>query len=116
VPAAWKTASNEAVKFDPRFADQEPDVLEPLTEGESEVAGLLHAPVPGRVRGDATQVHPAGTVLDEHQHVYALQQHGVHVQEINREDSGSLGTQELPPRRAGPARRRIDARSAQDLP
>jgi hypothetical protein len=39
-------------------------------------------------------------MLDEHQHVQPLQQHGVHVQEINREDSGSLGMQELPPRRA----------------
>ncbi len=91
-------------------------VLEPLTVGEGEVAGLLHCPVPGRVRGDAAQVHPAGTVLDEHQHIYALQQHGIHVQEIDREDPGSLGCQELPPRRAGPTRRRVDARSMQDLP
>ena len=53
------------------IADQEPDVLEPLTVGEGEVAGLLHCPVPGRVRGDAAQVHPAGTVLDEHQHICA---------------------------------------------
>jgi hypothetical protein len=36
-------------------------------------------------------MHPAGTVLDEHQNVYPLQQHGVHVQEIDREDPGSLG-------------------------
>ncbi len=49
---------------------------------------------------DAVQMHPARTVLDEHQHVYALQQHSVHVQEINREDPGGLGVQELPPRRA----------------
>jgi hypothetical protein len=41
---------------------------------------------------------------------------GLHVQEINREDPGGLSMQELPPRRAGPAWRRIDARSAQDLP
>src|SRR6266568_1285626 len=39
------------------IADQEPDVLEPLAEGESEVAGLLNCPVPGRVRGDAAQAH-----------------------------------------------------------
>src|SRR5262249_44890364 len=32
------------------IADQEPDVLEPLAEGESEVAGLLNCPVPVRVR------------------------------------------------------------------
>ena len=41
---------------------------------------------------------------------------GIHVQEIDREDPGSLGCQELPPRRAGPTRRRVDARSMQDLP
>ena len=75
-------------------------VLEPVAEGHSEVACLLRCPVPGPVRGDAAQMHPAGTVLDEHQHVNALQQHGVHVQEINREDPGSLGVQELPPCRA----------------
>jgi hypothetical protein len=91
-------------------------VLEPLAKGEGEVAGLLHCPVPGRVRGDAAQVHPAGTVLDEHQHVHALQQHGVHVQEIDREDPGGLGCQELPARRARPARRRVDARGMRDLP
>jgi hypothetical protein len=94
------------------IADQEPDVLEPLAEAESEVAGLLRCPVSGWVRGDAAQMHPAGTVLDEHQHVYAFQQHGVHVQEIDREDPGGLGCQELPPRRAGPARRRIDTQTA----
>ena len=98
------------------ITDQEPDVLDPLAEGESEVAGLLRGPVPGWVRGDAAQMHPAAAVLDEYQHVYALQQHGVHVQEIDRQDPGGLGCQELPPRRAGPARRRIDARSTQDLP
>ena len=32
------------------IADQEPDVLEPLAEGEGKVAGLLHCPVPGGVR------------------------------------------------------------------
>ena len=74
----------------------------------------VHSPV--GVRGDAAQVHPAGAVLDEHQHVHALQQHGVHVQEVDREDPGGLGVQELPPGRAGAARRRIDARSVQDLP
>jgi hypothetical protein len=45
-------------------------------------------------------MHPAGAVLDEHQHVQARQQHGVNVQTINREDPGRLGVQELPPRRA----------------
>ncbi|MGO8885854.1 MAG: hypothetical protein ACLPUO_00645 [Streptosporangiaceae bacterium] len=42
VPAAWKTASNEAVKFDPRSRSQELDVAEPLAEGEGQVTGLPH--------------------------------------------------------------------------
>jgi integrase len=33
------------------------------------------------VRGDTAQVHPAGAVLNEHQHIQALQQHRVSVQE-----------------------------------
>ena len=115
VPAAWKTASNEAVKFDPQSRIRNL-MSSNRSPRESEVAGLLRCPVPGRVRGDAAQMHPAGTVLDEHQNVYPLQQHGVHMQEIDREDPGSLGCQELPSRRAGPARRRTDARSTQDLP
>jgi hypothetical protein len=38
------------------------------------------------------------------------------VQEIDREDPGGLGMEELPPSRACAAGRRIDARAAQDLP
>jgi hypothetical protein len=38
------------------------------------------------------------------------------MQEVDREDPGSLGVQELPPGRARAARRWIDARSVQDLP
>src|SRR5258707_4077307 len=56
----------------------------------SKVAGLLHRPVPGGVRSDAAQMHPATTVLDEHQHVQALQQHGVHVQERSEEHTSEL--------------------------
>jgi hypothetical protein len=47
-------------------SDQELDVCEPLAEAEGQVAGLLHGPLAGGVRGDAAEVHPAGAVLDEH--------------------------------------------------
>ncbi len=116
VPAAWNTASNEAVKFDPRSRIRKLDVLEPLAEGEGEVAGLLGRPLAGGVGGDTSQMHPAGAVLDEHEDVQSLQQHGVHVEEVDGEDSGGLGVQELPPGRTRAAWRRIDARIAQDLP
>ena len=41
-------------------------------------------------------MHSAGAVLDEHQDVQSLQQHGVHVEEVDGEDPGRLGAQELP--------------------
>jgi hypothetical protein len=37
------------------------------------------------------------------------------VQEVDGEDTGGLSMQELPPRRARPARRRVDARGPQNL-
>src|SRR5205823_10355275 len=52
---------------------------------------------------DAAQVHPAGAVLDEHQHVQPFQQHRVCVQEIDGKNPGGLSCEELPP--VGPARR-----------
>ena len=97
-------------------ADQEPDALEPLVEVEGEVAGLLHRPLAGGMWRDATDVHPAGAVLNEHQDIKSLQQRGVHVQEIDGEDPGRLGMQELPPGWACPAWCRIDAASTQDFP
>ena len=55
-------------------------------------------------------------MLDEHQDIQSPQEHGVHVQEIDGDDPGSLGVQELPPARARAPRCRIDARGMQDLP
>jgi hypothetical protein len=97
-------------------ADQKLNVLEPLAEAEGKVACLLYGPLAGRVRSDPSDVHPAGAMFDEHQHVYALQQHGIHVQEIDRDDPGALSAQELPPARARAPRCWIDARGMQDLP
>jgi hypothetical protein len=88
-------------------ADQERDLAGPLAGTESEIPGLLHSPPAGRAGSDAAKVHPAGAVLDEHQHVQALAQHGVDVQETDREDPSGLGVQELPP---GAARGRHGAR------
>jgi hypothetical protein len=34
------------------------------------------------------------------QYVQSSQQHGIYVQEVDREDPGGLGVQELPPGRA----------------
>jgi hypothetical protein len=49
--------------------DEELDVLEPLVEGQGEVAGLLHRPLAGGVGGDSAKMHPAGAMLDEYQDI-----------------------------------------------
>jgi hypothetical protein len=97
-------------------ADEELNVLEALAEAEGEVAGLLHGPLVRRARGDPADVHPAGAVFDEHQDMQSLEEHGVHVQEIDCDDPGGLGVQELPPARARASRCRIDACRMQNLP
>ena len=97
-------------------ADQELDALELLVEAEGEVAGLLHGPLARRARGDPAEMDPAGAMFDEHQDIQSLQQHGVHVQEVDREDPGCLGVQELPPCRGRAAWGGIDACGVQDLP
>ena len=79
-------------------------------------SGLLHCPLAGGMFGDAAQMHPAAAVLDKHQHIQPSQQDGVCVQEVDGEDPGGLGCQELPPGRPRASRRRIDARGTQDLP
>ena len=55
-------------------------------------------------------------MFDEHQDMQPLEEHGVHVQEIDCDDPGGLGVQELPPARARAPRCRIDACKMQNLP
>jgi hypothetical protein len=88
VPVAWKTASKEEVKFDPRSRIRNRKLLEPFVETDGQVAGLLHGPLAGRVGGDAAKMHLAGVMLDEHQDIQPFQQHRVHVQEVHREYPG----------------------------
>jgi len=68
------------------------------------------------VRGDAGQVDAAGAVPDDDRGVDAPQEHGVHVDEVDREDAAGLCGQELLPRRARAAGRWADTGIMQDLP
>jgi hypothetical protein len=49
VPFAWKTASKDRVKFDPRSRIRNRKFSNPLAEGEGEVAGPAARPI--RQRG-----------------------------------------------------------------
>lgn len=53
--------------------NQESQRAEAVTQVHGEVAGLLHRPCPGRVRGHPGQVQSSGAVLDKHQHVQSLE-------------------------------------------
>jgi hypothetical protein len=113
--AAWKDDVKGLGDVRSAVADQELDVLEVPAEAHGQVAGLLYGPLAGGVRADPAEVHPAGAVLDEHQDIQSLQQHGVHVEEVDGEDPGGPGAQERAPGRARAARRRADTRSSQDF-
>ncbi len=67
--------------------DQEPDRSRALPEAHQKVARRLSRPRAVRIRGEAGQVNAAGAVLDDDQGVDAPQEHGVHMDEIGREDA-----------------------------
>ncbi len=81
------------------ITDQESEPAGALAEIHKEITGLLGGPFPGRVRGDAQDVHAAGLDLHHEEHVQALEEHGVGVQEVARQDSGRLAGEEPPPGR-----------------
>jgi hypothetical protein len=87
-----------------------------ILEVHQKVAGLLSHPLTGGAGGDAGQMHAAGAVLNEEQHVQAAQEHGVDVEEIHGQDRGGLPAQKRSPGLPGPPGRGIDARVLEDLP
>jgi hypothetical protein len=80
-------------------ADEELELAGAFAEVHEQVAGLLGGPCPGGVRGDTQDVHPAGLDFYHEEHVQALEEHGVDVEEVTCQDSGCLGGEELPPGR-----------------
>ena len=64
----------------------------PRSSRKLRAARVVHAPW---ARGDVGQMDAAGAVLDDDQGVDAPQEHGVHVDEIGREDAASLSGQKL---------------------
>ncbi|WET76191.1 hypothetical protein P3102_18805 [Amycolatopsis sp. QT-25] len=79
----------------------------------SEVAGQLGCPGSGRMAGDAEQMDPSGAMLDDERCVQALERDGVNVEEVDREKTVGLGTEERAPRVAAAVGRRYSV-AAQD--
>ncbi len=116
MPFAVNTASKKPVNWPAR------SLIRNLTEAarwprvHQEVAGCLGRPRAVRIRGDAGEMDAAGAVLDDDQDIEATEQHGVHVNEVDREDAVGLGGQELPPGRTRPPRCGTEPGIMQDLP
>jgi hypothetical protein len=96
--------------------DQELDTSHAPAHFHQEVTRRLRRPGAVRIGGDAGQVSPAGAVLDHDQRVETPHQHGVHVDEVGRDDAAGLRGQELSPSRPLTAGRGADPRVMQDLP
>ena len=73
MPVALEDCVERGGEVRAAIVDQESHGSEPLIEGEGQVAGLLHGPLPGGMGSDAAEVHPAGAVLDEDQYVQSSQ-------------------------------------------
>src|SRR5690242_21643120 len=69
VPFPVKAPSNAAVNLLSRSRIYELEPSGPVAEVQEEVAGLLGGPGPGKVRGDAQDVHGPGLDLQHDQHI-----------------------------------------------
>ncbi len=72
----------DASEFGVAVADQETEGADPVAESHEQAAGLLGGPRAVRVCGHAEDVHVPGGRLHDEQHVQALEEHGVDVEEI----------------------------------
>ena len=97
-------------------ADEVAQRLDPLTQVEEQVAGLLGHPFTGWVGGHPGQVHSPVGDFDEDQDVQPAQQHRLDGEEVAGDDAVGLGGEELPPARPVPPWRRVHTSVVQDRP
>jgi hypothetical protein len=115
IPAARKTASKASVNFVSRSRMRKRNCSARSVRSIRRFRALLGNPRPGRMRGDPGDVHTAGVVLDDDQHVEAAEEDGVDMGEVDGEDAVGLRGQELFPglpcaARTPSGRRRCDGR------
>jgi len=116
MPSERNTSSNAAVNLLSRSWIKNRIGSARSTKSSMMFACLLGRPCPGRVRGDARQIHLSSGELDEHEHVEATEQHGVDGEDVAGDDPAGLGPQELPPPFRRASRRRIDPGLLQNRP
>jgi len=70
---------------------------------DREIASLLGHPGSGRMGRYPGKVDSPRVDLDEEEHVQALEEHGVHAQEVRGQEALRLGADEVAPTQAEPA-------------
>jgi hypothetical protein len=90
-PSEANTSSRVAVNFGVSVADEEPKAAEAV----GKFPGQLGHPRPSGMRGDTAEMHSAGGVLDEDQHVQPPKERGVHGEEVASRDAFGLYGEEL---------------------
>ena len=90
--------------------------MDALAQVHEKIPGLLDAPRPVRVGGDAEDVHVPATDPQDEKHVQTLEGEGaVHMEEVAGEHGRRLGAQESAPRGVVAADRcRRDAQPFED--
>lgn len=96
--------------------DEEAHQVHAALQGHGEVPGLLSGPRGGGVGGDVGEVEAPGAVFDEDQGMEALEEDGVDVEEVGRDDAVGLGGEELVPGRPQALWGGVDAGGVKDFP
>ena len=91
------------------IADQESGRYLRSGESTGDVPCLLGNPRCAPMSGYSGDPDPSAAKVDEEQHVEALEEHGVDMEEVRGHDSGRLGAEELAPGRTTSTRSRAQA-------
>ena len=116
MPASARTASNAAVKFEPRSRIMNLTRCARSPRSLRRLRACWAVQLPGRVQGDSEDAVPPGGVLDHGQDVGLGAVEQVDGEEVACQDRLGLAAQELRPGWPGPSRRGADAVGLEDLP
>ncbi len=96
--------------------DQKPQTVHATIKFHQQIPDLLNHPLRSRMSGHPCNMDTTTVVFDKEQHVQPAQQHRVDVEEVDRQDALSLGSEELLPHRSRSARHRVQACTLEDRP
>jgi hypothetical protein len=96
-PGAAKDRVEPAREFLVAISDEEPRRVDPLSERQRELAGLLRHPLRIRMARAARYVDATARQLNEEQHVQSLKPDGLHREEVDGEHCAGVWAYEVTP-------------------